>query len=209
MLKVCVCVSLPLPAGVCVSVEGLQGVQHSVHQSQLAAETHADPQRGQALQGGLATTTGTRTLTVTAPPPSPTLPKLLVAAALADFVCGCASPPSSSSLSYFPPPVLPLFILLFPVHFLFFLPFIILIPLFFPLLSSSPLYFCIFTSFLTTFSFSSSSLCTHPAPPLHLPPSHPSPPCPPLLHSPPPLPSFPSCSVWWEAATPPSPPRGG
>lgn len=39
--------------GVCVPVEELQGVQHSVHQSELAAETHADPQRRQALQGNI------------------------------------------------------------------------------------------------------------------------------------------------------------
>lgn len=32
-------------------MEGLQGVQHAVHQSELAAETHADPQWGQAIQG--------------------------------------------------------------------------------------------------------------------------------------------------------------
>lgn len=37
--------------GVCVSVERLQGVQHTIHQSELAAEAHADPQRGQAIQG--------------------------------------------------------------------------------------------------------------------------------------------------------------
>lgn len=50
----CPCCSnhLPLcPSGVCVSVEGLQGVQHTVHQSELAAETHVDAQRRQALQG--------------------------------------------------------------------------------------------------------------------------------------------------------------
>lgn len=34
-----------------MSVEGLQSVQHTVHQSELAAETHADPQRGQTIQG--------------------------------------------------------------------------------------------------------------------------------------------------------------
>lgn len=48
------CCSNHLPlclSGVCVSVEGLQGVQHTVHQSELAAETHADAQRRQALQG--------------------------------------------------------------------------------------------------------------------------------------------------------------
>lgn len=42
--------------GVCVSVERLQGVQHTIHQSELAAEAHADPQRGQAIQGEHART---------------------------------------------------------------------------------------------------------------------------------------------------------
>ena len=42
--------------GVCVSVERLQGVQHAIHQSELAAEAHADPQRGQAIQGEHART---------------------------------------------------------------------------------------------------------------------------------------------------------
>lgn len=37
--------------GVRMSVEGLQGLQHAVHQSELAPETHADTQRGQAVQG--------------------------------------------------------------------------------------------------------------------------------------------------------------
>lgn len=34
-----------------MSVERLQGLQHPLHQSELAAETHADPQWRQALQG--------------------------------------------------------------------------------------------------------------------------------------------------------------
>lgn len=50
VLTVCQCLSCVCPhTGVCVPMERLQGLQHTIHQSELAAETHADPQWGQAI----------------------------------------------------------------------------------------------------------------------------------------------------------------
>lgn len=73
-----------------MSMEGLQGVQHAVHESQLAAETHADPQWGQALQGR-SPCNSLIAFCNCAPPPTQ---QRAVASVTADF---CASLSSSSS----------------------------------------------------------------------------------------------------------------
>lgn len=63
------------PPGVRVSVERLQSVQHAVHQPELAAETHADPQRRQTLQGDAGAARISAAASRTTDPVTPVCPR--------------------------------------------------------------------------------------------------------------------------------------